>query len=103
MSPQNAVRSAGQETEFNIILTNDGPEDVSGVSVDALLPTGLAYVSDNGGGNYNDVTGLWTIPGTIASGDRAVAECRMEIVMRGMMNVIRFIETGDAVDVVPPP
>lgn len=30
-------------------------------------------------------------------------DCRMEIVMRGLMNVIKFIETGDVIDRVPPP
>lgn len=30
-------------------------------------------------------------------------ECRMEIVLRGMMNVIRFLETGEGMDVVLPP
>lgn len=30
-------------------------------------------------------------------------DCRMEIVMRGLMNVIKFIETGEVVDRVPPP
>jgi lactate dehydrogenase-like 2-hydroxyacid dehydrogenase len=30
-------------------------------------------------------------------------ECRMEIVLRGMMNVIRFLEGGEGIDVVPPP
>lgn len=30
-------------------------------------------------------------------------ECRMEIVMRGLMNVIKFIETGEVMDEVPAP
>ncbi len=30
-------------------------------------------------------------------------ECRMEIVMRGLMNVIKFIETGEVIDRVSPP
>lgn len=30
-------------------------------------------------------------------------DCRMEIVMRGLMNVIKFIETGEVIDRVPPP
>ena len=30
-------------------------------------------------------------------------ECRMEIVMRGLMNVIKFIETGEVIDRVTPP
>jgi uncharacterized repeat protein (TIGR01451 family) len=68
MTPSTAIRSPGQQTEFNIILSNDGPEDVSGVTVDASLPTGLSYVSDNGGGTYDSASGLWTIPGTIAAG-----------------------------------
>ncbi len=30
-------------------------------------------------------------------------DCRMEIVMRGLMNVIKYIETGEVIDRVPPP
>ncbi len=33
----------------------------TGVSVTDLLPAGLSWISDNSGGAYNHVTGLWTI------------------------------------------
>jgi uncharacterized repeat protein (TIGR01451 family) len=68
ISPTSATRSPGQETSFTITLNNDGPNPVSGVSVDAFLPTGLAHVSNDGGGNYNVASGLWTVPGPIPVG-----------------------------------
>lgn len=68
VNPTSATRSPGQQTSFTLTVSNDGPDPVSGVSVDAFLPAGLAHVSNDGGGEYNVPTGLWTIPGTIAVG-----------------------------------
>ncbi len=47
--------------------------NASGVSVQDLLPDGFTYISDNGGGDYNPITGVWTI-GDIASGASASLE-----------------------------
>ena len=68
VNPTSATRSPGQETSFTLTVSNNGPGVASGVSVDAFLPTGLAHVSNDGGGEYNVVTGLWTIAGDIAVG-----------------------------------
>lgn len=68
VSPTSATRSPGQQTSFTLIVSNDGPDPASGVSVDAFLPTGLAHVSNDGAGEYNVASGLWTIPGSIAVG-----------------------------------
>ncbi len=68
VSPASATRSPGQQTTFTLTVSNDGPDVVSGVTVDALLPSGLAYVGDNGGGAYVSASGVWTIAGSIAVG-----------------------------------
>ena len=48
-------------------VTNSGPEATTGVTVDAPLPAGLIYASDNSGGQYDPITGLWNV-GNIAVG-----------------------------------
>ena len=68
VSPSSATRSPGQQTSFTLTVSNAGPDVATGVSVDAFLPAGLAHVSNDGGGEYNVATGLWTIPGSIAVG-----------------------------------
>ncbi|MEC7265744.1 MAG: DUF11 domain-containing protein, partial [Bacteroidota bacterium] len=52
---------------FTITVTNDGPSDATSVEVTDLLPSGYTYVSDNSGGNYDELTGIWTV-GTVANG-----------------------------------
>ncbi len=52
---------------FTITVTNDGPSDATSVEVTDLLPSGYTYVSDNSGGSYDELTGIWTV-GTVANG-----------------------------------
>jgi len=68
VNPTAATRSPGQQTSFTLVVSNAGPEVASGVTVDAFLPSGLAHVSNDGAGEYNVASGLWTIPGSIAVG-----------------------------------
>ena len=58
----------GDNVEFTLTVTNDGPADAGIVEVTDLLPSGFTYVSDDAAGNYNAATGIWTI-GTIVSGN----------------------------------
>ena len=55
---------------FTIRVHNAGPDAAQGASVADLLPTGLAWISDDGAGAYVHGTGHWTI-GTLASGASA--------------------------------
>ena len=49
-------------------VTNNGPLDTNGVTVNIPLPAGLTYSSQGGTGTYNTGSSVWTIPGTIAIG-----------------------------------
>ena len=55
---------------FTLTVTNDGPSVATSVQVMDLLPSGYTYVSDDGGGAYNEITGIWSL-GPLASGDNA--------------------------------
>ncbi|MFD1614218.1 T9SS type B sorting domain-containing protein [Gelatiniphilus marinus] len=58
----------GQEITFIITVTNDGPQDASGVEVTDLLPSGFDYILfSSTSGTYNEATGIWTV-GNIANG-----------------------------------
>lgn len=63
----NPAPAIGATIAYTLTLSNAGPDPATGVQVRDILPAGLAFVSDNGGGTYNSATGLWT-PAAIASG-----------------------------------
>ena len=58
----------GEEITFIITLTNDGPQDATGVEVTDLLPSGFDYILfSSTSGTYNETTGVWRV-GNIANG-----------------------------------
>lgn len=63
----NPTPSEGDTVTFRIDVTNNGPETATGVELTDLLPAGLTYASDTGGGLYNFGTGVWNV-GTILAG-----------------------------------
>lgn len=85
----------------NVVLTytiNNGGIPATGVSADITLPAGLSYVSDNGSGAYNNGTGLWTVPGTIAGGGSASLQITAFVLTTGPYNTSAEVETSDQTD-----
>ncbi|MFD2568564.1 beta strand repeat-containing protein, partial [Pseudotenacibaculum haliotis] len=65
--------NVGENIVFSLTVNNSGPDNATGVVVNDLLPSGYTYVSDNGGGNYNSGTGVWTI-GNLTNGGNVVLQ-----------------------------
>jgi uncharacterized repeat protein (TIGR01451 family) len=78
----NATANVGTNVTFTITVSNNGSTSATGVTVRDLLPSGVQYVSDNGGGAYNSGTGIWTI-GTIANGGSASLQITVTILASG--------------------
>jgi uncharacterized repeat protein (TIGR01451 family)/gliding motility-associated-like protein len=57
----NSTPTIGTDIVFTITVTNDGPNNATGVEVTDVIPSGYSYVGDNGGGAYDDGSGVWTI------------------------------------------
>lgn len=53
--------------KYTVTVTNNGPSGASGIQITDLLPTGVTYAGDDGGGSYNPATGLWSA-GSLARG-----------------------------------
>lgn len=55
-----------EQVTFTLTLENLGPTAAQNVTVNDVLPAGLAFVSANPPGDYDDSTGVWTV-GTLAA------------------------------------
>ncbi|MET1259864.1 gliding motility-associated C-terminal domain-containing protein [Flagellimonas sp. DF-77] len=54
---------------FTLELQNAGPSEATGILVEDLLPSGYAYISDDGGGSYDPATGLWNVASLAADSE----------------------------------
>jgi uncharacterized repeat protein (TIGR01451 family) len=63
--------SVNQDLTFTVAVTNNGPNDATGVAVRAPLPSGLSFVSATGA--YAGASGIWTI-GSLAAGSTATLQ-----------------------------
>lgn len=62
----------GQNVVFTLEVSNAGPSAATGVTVSDVLPAGYLYVSDDGGGDFDDGTGVWTVGSVAASGSETL-------------------------------
>ncbi len=64
----NLAPNVGEEIRFEIIVSNDGPDDATNVSVVDQLLSGFNFEQySSTSGNYNQGTGIWQV-GTVANG-----------------------------------
>jgi uncharacterized repeat protein (TIGR01451 family) len=60
----------GATIVYTIVITNNGTQNGSQAEVDDMLPAGVTYVIDNGGGDYDDASGVWDV-GNLSVGSSA--------------------------------
>lgn len=63
----NEFPDVGSNVAFTLALTNDGASDATGIVVTDNLPSGYIYISDDSGGTYDAINGLWNV-GAVAGG-----------------------------------
>ncbi|MBT8136854.1 MAG: DUF11 domain-containing protein, partial [Gammaproteobacteria bacterium] len=70
---------AGDTVVFTLDVANAGPDDAPGIEITDQLPNGFTYLTDNSGGAYNPVSGIWDV-GTLAPAGTAqiTIDARME-------------------------
>lgn len=88
----------GNTVELTYQVTNNGPQDATGVTVDIDLPSGLSYNSQAGDGTYDDGVEVWTIPGTIPSGSSQTITITANVAYSGSYTTIAEIATSDQPD-----
>ncbi|WP_406696167.1 hypothetical protein V5E97_34780 [Singulisphaera sp. Ch08] len=60
--------SVGDLITFTITVTDNGPDDATGVQIGDLLPTGVTFLTATASqGTYDVVTGIWSV-GDVANG-----------------------------------
>jgi len=63
----------GDPVDFTILLTNNGPNDATGIELTDLLPAGLSYDgSVPSQGSYASGTGIWTVGGLTNGGSASL-------------------------------
>jgi len=88
----------GTEITFIITVTNDGPQDATGVEVTDLLPSGFDYILfSSTSGTYNETTGVWNV-GNIANG--ATETLLIDVLVNGSGDYLNVAEISgsDVVD-----
>lgn len=66
-----ATPQQGDSIVYTLTLTNNGTNTASQLEITDALPSGVTYVSDDGGGTYDDTTDLWK-PTALTSGANIV-------------------------------
>ncbi|MBN1221138.1 MAG: DNRLRE domain-containing protein [Anaerolineae bacterium] len=99
-SVDNSTPDEGEVVVYTLTASNAGPDTATNVVVTDVLPAGVTYVADDGGGAYNSGSGVWTV-GTLTNGANA-ALAITATVNSGTLNTTivntAVITTADQVD-----
>ncbi|HND54385.1 MAG TPA: SdrD B-like domain-containing protein, partial [Pirellulaceae bacterium] len=90
----NGAITVGDSVTYTLSVTNGGPDTATNVEVTDRLPTGTRYLSSNGAGVYDPLTGVWTI-GSLSNG--SVATLNLLTLVTGSGNYFNRAEaTGNS-------
>ena len=90
--------NVGDNVTFTVTVTNNGPDDATGVALTDALPSGLAFVSYNASqGVYNNATGIWII-GTLTNGGSQTMTVVAKVVSPNPLTNTATITADDVYD-----
>lgn len=92
--------SINDNVVFTIRVTNSGPNNASGITVSDHLPPGYTYVSDNGAGKYNNITGIWNV-GNLNNGNSLTLQITAKVNVAAAANYVNTAEIQTAHQVDP--
>ena len=93
----NATPNVSDNIIYTITVTNNGPDNATGVQLTDKLPGGLSYVSNDAGASYYSGTGLWSI-GNLNVGDRATLHITAQVTASGEIINTAAITASDQTD-----
>ncbi len=93
-----ATPNVGDNVDFTIAVTNQGPSDATGVEIVDLLPVGLVYVADTVSlGTYDSLTGEWLV-GDVGSGQTETLTITVTVAVAGAVANIAEVLAADQPD-----
>jgi len=87
----------GELIEWQIAVSNKGPDAATGVVVQDVMPAGVTYQADTSGGAFDAASGLWTV-GDLAVGETVTLNILAEVVETGELINLAQISASDQVD-----
>ncbi len=97
-SVDDSTPDVGDNVQFTVTVTNNGPSDATGVEVTDQLPSGLTYVSSNTSqGTYDNSTGVWDVDG-LSSGTDATLTITARVDQAGPITNTAEVTASDQSD-----
>src|SRR5690606_19750791 len=94
----NTTPLVGSQVIFEVVVTNAGPQDATGVQVTDLLPDGYTFISSTAtAGSYNGATGLWVV-GSVATGSFETLQLTATVTATGNYENIAEVTASDLPD-----
>jgi uncharacterized repeat protein (TIGR01451 family) len=82
-SVDNATPNVGENVTFTVTVTNNGPNNATGVAITDALPSGLLFVSATPSqGTYVQGTGVWSV-GALTNGANATLQITATVLTPG--------------------
>ena len=97
MVTTDAVPPVATTTGFDLTVSNDGPQPVTGVAVAVTPGNGYTYRGDDAGGTYDAATGNWSIA-AIAPGSSATLHLDMRVADGGSYGIAAEVSSADIPD-----
>ncbi|MCF6182500.1 Ig-like domain-containing protein [Lutibacter sp.] len=94
----NITPNVGENIEFTITLSNDGPNDATGVSVIDQLTSGYSFISYTASlGDYDSTTGIWNV-GIVGNGANETLTIRAMVNASGDYTNIAEVYSANQAD-----